>query len=158
MKNYALFFVAALMIVFASCKKYDYSEGELSTVNPRFIQLENVILPPNVNSSLVYDYNDTLFTPHSNGGTDTVMLVIDNPYNIPFSFNFQNAPSGGFLNVYDMSWNNLDKLNLNNNGDTVIIRIQGSALAIGQGENLAIDVKHQDYLIRTNHYYHYREY
>lgn len=153
------FIVGSAVLVLSSCKKYDYSEGEMSTVDPKFVQINNYAIPATT-ITLENDYVDSLDTVNfSNGLTDTIPLVIDNPYNIPFSFTFDvaTAPSGSGIVVYDMTLNQLDKMNLNNNDDTLLVVIDPGPLNIGESRTLNVFVKHQDYQIRVNHYTAYRE-
>jgi hypothetical protein len=153
------FCLGCAVLVLSSCKKYDYSEGEMSTVDPKFIQINNYDVPA-TSITLQNDYVDSLDTVNfSNGLTDTVPFVVSNPYNIPFSFNLDvaSAPPLSFLMVYNNSWAELDKANLNNNGDTLFIVIGPGALNVGENRTLNVLIKHQDYLIRTNHYTAYRQ-
>ena len=148
------FITGCVVLVLCSCKKYDYSEGEMSTVNPQFIQLDYYSIAPAVDISLTDSYVDSLDTVnYSNGLGDTIPLVISNPYNIPFSFQHDvGAQNFGHLSVYDQNFNLLDKSNLNNNGDTLIVLVDCGSLNIGESKTLDIFVKHQDYLISTKHY------
>lgn len=148
------FFIGGAVVALTSCKKYDYTEGEMSTVDPRFVQFDYYSIAPAVDIYLTDSYVDSLDTVnYSNGLGDTIPLVISNPYNIPFSFehDVQNQ-NFGHLSVYDQNFNQLDKSNLSNNGDTLFVLVDCGPLSVGESKTLDIFVKHQDYLISTKHY------
>lgn len=162
MKKLFFFAVGVMMVAIASsCNKYDYSEGELSTVTPRFIQRNTYEIAPAVTWSLQFHYVDTLDGfALSNGQTDTVQLVIDNPYAIPFSFAIDPAfPGGGIsLLLMDDAFNTIDNNNITIVSDTILARVDPGPLSIGESKTVPFLVKHKDYLIHTCNYTAYRQF
>ncbi len=161
MKNYALFFVAALMLVLTSCDKY--SAAELDSVQPKWIQYDNrpIVIP--ASPYLTYDYVDSNFSFNSFGtADDTTMLVISNPMNIPFSFNYADYPApygteaslyNSGMNFYTTAWAPVDRQNMTNNGDTIIAVLSpGTDFEIGDIRKINFDIKYDGKLIRKLSY------
>ncbi len=161
MKKLIFFALGVGMIALASsCNKYDFSEGEMNSVEARFIQRDYYSIAPAVDVYLTDSYVDSLDIPNYNNGLgDTVQLVITNPYNVPFSFEHDIFSQGyGHLSVYDQNWNQLDKTNLTITNDTVLVTLDCGPLLVGESKSIDIKIKHKDFLIKEKHYTASRQY